>query len=152
METELKIKIVCNTDNYQYYKTRLEISGFIVSDDANLLFVDLDYEEQNLVAKKDGDLYQIHITDIYYVESFGHVIIIHLEKHEYSTNDRLFRLELILEKFGFIRINRSQILNTKKIKKMRPLLNYRIKVILTNNDVVYVTRGYYQIFKEYMGI
>ena len=148
----MDIKIICDEEQYVFYKDKFELIGFTVSEEAHLVFRDLNYQVQTLTVQKNGDKLRIPIADVFLIESFGRNILIHVENESFNIDKRLYQLESELTQYKFIRVNKSQILNTKKIKKMRSLINYKIKVTLKNNQIIYVTRGYYHIFKEIMEI
>lgn len=148
----MKVKVVCSNEKYDMYKEKLEKAGFIVTDDASLAFVDYEDKVQLINAKKDGDLYRVPIEKILFVESYGHEISINLMDDTYYVREKLYELEIELKDYKFIRINKSQIINVGKIKKMKALLNYRIKITLINDKVVYVSRNYYYAFKDFLGL
>jgi len=148
----MDVKIVCNQNKYNLYKDKLEKSGFSISDNAKLLLIDLEDNIENIIVKKNGELYPIPIKEIYYIESFGREIVIHLKNNSFTSSNKLYQFELTLSRDKFVRINKSQIINVSKIKKIKPLINYRMKVTLANDIITYVSRNYYQAFKYIIGI
>lgn len=147
----LKVKIVAKIENYHKYKKMLEESGFIVSEDANLIFKEKDYQSDSFLGKKEEKFEVIHYSKILYVESFGHDVYLKTLSEDFLVKERLYEVESILSEHKFIRINKSMIVNKYGIKEIIPSLNSRLTLIMKNEDVLYVTRSYLQIFKEFIG-
>ena len=71
---------------------------------------------------------------------------------KYKTKYRIYQLEKLLPLDKFIRISNSIIIKKNSIRYIKPALNCRFYLTLTNGDVVDVTRTYYYKFKEFYGI
>lgn len=147
----MKVKLICKDKNEKIYSEMLIKGGFVVSDDYDLLLKEVDYEEEYILGKKDDYTKKIIIKDVFLVESFGHKVYVITNDKQYQSSHKLFEFEHKYERQGFFRVNQSQIINLKHIKKIKPLINYKIKVILDNGSIVYVTRSYYHKFKNIMG-
>jgi two-component system response regulator LytT len=147
----LKVKIIAKKENYEKYSEMLKKSGFIISEDADLVFKEKDYHSDSFLGKKDDKYEVIHYSKILYVESYGHDVYLKTQHKDYLVKERLYEVESILSEHHFIRINKSMIVNKYGIKEIIPSLNSRLTLIMKNDDVVYVTRSYLQIFKEFIG-
>ena len=53
---------------------------------------------------------------------------------------------------NFVRVSKSFLVNIAHIEYIRPMLNSKLKLIMTNKDVVEVNRTYVKSFKERMDI
>lgn len=148
----MKIRIVCKNENYEKYKTILEKAGFTISNDANLLFREEDYLQDSFVGEVDGNYEIITYQDVLYFESFGHDIYMHILNNNLRIKEKLFEIEAMLTDKGFIRINKSQIINKFMIKKIVPTFNSRFILIMKNNDELYVSRSYKTLFKQSIGL
>jgi len=149
----MKIIIICRDENYRMYHDMLVKGGFIISDHADLLFKEIGHQQTTLTGKShDGSYKLIHYDDIYLVESFAHQVIVHTSNEEYRVKERLFEIEGIFENQNVIRINKSQIITKENIAKIVPQFNSRLKIILKNKIVVYVTRMYLQNFRKMIGM
>ena len=82
----------------------------------------------------------------------GHDIIIHATDGTYNSAERLKALEQVLPADRFLRISNSAIVNLKKIKRIESSLLQKFILHLTNGSKVDVTRSYYYIFRERIGI
>lgn len=147
----MKVKIFCKDENHKVYSEMMINGGFIISDDFDIFLKEVGYEEDYIQGKKDGFIERISIKDVYLIESFGHKVYVNTRDERYLVTQKLFELELKYESNGFIRVNQSQIISLKHINKMKPLINYKIKVVLCNESIIYVTRSYYHKFKNIMG-
>lgn len=55
------------------------------------------------------------------------------------------------KKVGFIRINKSQVVNKQMIKSIIPSLNSRMNIVMKNKELLYVSRVYLSNFKNVIG-
>lgn len=147
----MKIKLICKKENYEKYKELLEKSGFVISNDAKLIFKEEDYIQESFIGEQSGEYEIIHFSKIVYIESFGHNIYLHTLENEYKIREKLYEVEGILGNKSFIRINKSTIVSKGGIKKIKPSLNGRIDLSLKNDKVVYVSKNYSKQFKEFIG-
>lgn len=148
----MKIKIICRKENYDEYKAMLESSGFVVSEDAVLTFKEDDYNQETFIGEVNSKYEIIHYSKIVFIESFGHEINLHTIDKSYLIRERLYEVEGVLHDKGFIRINKSQIINTKAIQEIIPTFNSRINLLMKNNEKLTVTRNYNQSFKRSIGL
>lgn len=147
----MEIKIICKKENYEKYKQLLEKSGFVISNNAKLLFKEEDYSQDTFIGENSNEYEIIHYSKIIYIESFGHNIILNTLQNEYKIREKLYEVEGILMDKNFIRINKSTIVSKSGIKKIKPSLNGRIDLVLKNDKVVYVSKNYSKQFKEFIG-
>ena len=87
-----------------------------------------------------------------HIESFGHEVIAHSGGGEYRINERLRRLEEMLDPKRFLRVSNSVIVAVTEIKSVRPALSQKFTLTMSDGSKVDVTRTYYYIFKEHFGI
>jgi len=145
------IKIICKKENYDTYVKMLKSAGFTISVDADLTFREDDFIQDTFIGKI-GDIYEIiPYTKVVLIESFGHEIILHTIDNTYSIKEKLFEIEGLFEDKGFIRINKSQIINKTMIIEIRPAFNSKLSLFMKNKAIVDVTRSYLIRFKEYIG-
>ena len=147
----MDIKIICREENYNCYKKKLELAGFQVVDEANLVLKETDYQPKTLLGRMDKHYEQIPVSDIYLVESFGRDIFAYTQDGSYQIKYKLYEIEHEYENLGFIRINKSQIVNKNYIHKIKPLLNSRIKIVLKTKQVLETSRIYQEHFREIIG-
>jgi two-component system response regulator LytT len=149
---KMKIKLVCQKENYDKYKTMLEKSGFEISEDASLTFKEDDYIQETFLGFINGSYEIIHFRNIIFIESFGHEIILHTLDNKYQIKEKLYEIEGILHDKGFVRINKSTIVNKFGIKELNPTFNSRIILLMKNGSELIVTRNYNPHFKKFIGL
>ena len=102
----------------------------------------------SLEGYSEGDLYNIPIADVYYIESVDDKTFLYLEKETYESRKRLYELEKITDSFHFVRISKSVVVNLMKVDSIKPALNGRFLCKLKNGEDVIISRKYVQVLKE----
>ena len=74
-----------------------------------------------LVGEREHRLYPLDSFEIDYVQSAGNYVTYHRAGVEYIARDSIKRLELVLAPAGFMRIERSLLLNVRAIAYAEPL-------------------------------
>ena len=74
-----------------------------------------------LVGEREHRLYPLDPNAIDYVESAGNYVTYHLAGVEYICRESIKRLEAVLASAGFVRIERSLLLNVRAIAYAQPL-------------------------------
>lgn len=67
-----------------------------------------------------GKLYEIPITDIYYVEAVDNKVFIYSLKRVYETKMKLYEMEEMLLHKYFLRVSKSVLLNLMKVTAIKP--------------------------------
>lgn len=107
----------------------------------------------NYVAgRKEDQQFYIDVKEIIFIESMGHDILIHAADGIYNSGDRLKALEQVLPADRFLRVSNSAIVNMKKIKRIESSIMQKFILHMTNGSKVDVTRSYYYIFRDRIGI
>lgn len=150
----MKIKIAVSDESYQEIKEFLESKGIEIDNNASLLLTETDRYINHLTVKDSENLSKLYISveDIIYIESFGHTVEVHTAEGTYLSGERLYQLCGILNPQNFVRISNSVIIARNKVKQITPAFSMKFTLKMVNGDKVYVTRSYYNIFKEYFGI
>ncbi len=92
--------------------------------------------------------YEIHVTDIFYIESVDNRTYIYTAKKVYDTRQKLYEIEEILADKAFLRISKSVVVNLMKIKALKPAMNGRFSAVLSNGEEVIISRKYVSSLKE----
>lgn len=148
---KLKVKIVSSKEQYKTIETKLKNAGFIISEDADFVFKELDYKQETFIGQYEGQYELIPYQSILYVEAFDHDVFVHTLGKSYKIKEKLYEVESSLQELGFVRINKSQVINKHMIKSIIPSLNSRMNILMKNKDMLYVTRVYLSNFKETIG-
>ncbi len=109
-------------------------------------------ESNYIPAKNKEKSFYLNVKDIIYLESMGHKILIHTKDNTYYSMDTLKQMDNILDSTYFLRISNSVIIAINKISKIESLIFQKFILHMSNGDKVDVTRTYYYIFKERIGL
>jgi len=150
----IRIKLHVSDARYHEIKQELIAKGFVIDEDADLILTEKDMFADHLIVRSGTDNERVRLStdDIIIVESFGHDIVIHTLQGSYKTSERLYQLERLLSPAKFLRISHSVIVAMGKIKKITPTLSSKFILTMTGGQVVDVTRSYYGMFKDRLGI
>ncbi len=78
-------------------------------------------QSQLLVGERQHRLYVLDPARIDYVEARGNYVVFHRAAREYLSRDTLKRLEMMLEVYGFLRIENSLLLRLGAIDYVVPI-------------------------------
>lgn len=72
-----------------------------------------------LCIVKRGETVRIPLSEIIYVESSAHKLLVHTIEHTYEYNDKMNNLAKMLENRGFIRCHQSYLVRTAAVSSVR---------------------------------
>ncbi len=148
----MKIKLIVSEEKYTAIARELIEKGFEIDDDAQLILSERNVYAHYLIGRREGELFRLVTSEISHIESFAHDVVAHSGGVEYKLSERLRRLEEILSPKDFIRISNSVIVSVSHIKSIKPALAQKFILTMSDGSRVDVTRSYYYIFKEFLGI
>lgn len=148
----MKIRLLVSDEHYDSIAAELIKKGIEIDDDAELVLSEKNVVVSHLIARRNDEIYRLETADISHIESFAHDIVAYCGNDEYRLSETLKRLEEILDPKEFIRVSNSVIVSLHHIKSIRPALSQKFTLTMKNGAKVDVTRTYYYIFKEFMGI
>ena len=147
----LKVKVVCKKEDQKEIEDKLKKAGFTLAEDADYVFKQNNPYHGGFLGQKEDAYMLIPYEDILYIEAFDHDVFLKTMNTSYKIKEKLYEAAIILEEHGFVRINKSQVINIKAIKSMIPSLNSRMNILMNNKDMLYVSRNYLANFKESIG-
>ncbi len=150
----LRIKLLVSGARYEELEKDLTEKGFVIDDDADLLLTEKDLFIDHLIVKSEprNERVRIGTDEIISIESFGHDVIIQTAQGAFKTGERLYQLERMLNPAQFLRISNSVIIAKDKIKRIKPALSSKFILTMSNGHIADVTRSYYGIFKDRLGL
>ena len=148
----MKIKLIASEENYEKLAQELTSMGVELGDSADLVLTEQNVVISHLIGKKGDEIYRINVSDISHIESFAHDVIAYTDKDSFKISERLKTLTTILDPSSFIRISNTVIISVDHIKSIKPAFTQKFIVTMKNGARVDVTRSYYYIFKEFIGI
>lgn len=108
----------------------------------------IDKRKNVILGENQNEKHYISIEDVFYFDSVDKKTFAYLEKDILQVKYSLKQLESLCEEFGFVRINKSQIVNIYKIKYLKADANMRIQIYLVNNETVIINRHYKKPFQK----
>lgn len=95
------------------------------------------YEKQSetFLIEQGGTIIALNISDIFYIESTGRILLIHTENKTYTIYGKLDNIEEKLAGYDFIRIHKSFLVNWKEIYSIESKF-----VILTNQETLPISK------------
>ena len=120
----------------------------IQNQDINKIIALLEQDNIKLQCKKEREIYQINISNIYYIETIDEKTFVYSRDDVYEVSKKLYELEEILEPHGFIRISKSCLLNLDYLDHIRALLNGKYEATLLNQEKLIISRKYITDFKK----
>ena len=146
MQIEIKMD-----DNYR--EPKIIIMTDKMTDEVNDIVKKLSDEQPQLIAGfKDESAQVIEPSSIYRVYAQSGKVFAETNKGNYLLRLRLYEAEERLEKFSFVRISNSDIINLKKVKSFDLSFAGTICITLSNGTVTYVSRRTVSKIKKLLGI
>ena len=104
-----------------------------------------------LVVKSGGRVFFLRTQDIDWIEAAGNYVRLHLGEDSHLFRETMNNMEARLDARRFVRIHRSRIVNTDRIKEMQPWFNGEYVVVLQNGTRLTLSRGYREKLQERLG-
>lgn len=101
------------------------------------------------LEEDDVDVF-VPVKSIYYFDSVDKRTYAYQAHAVYRIPHRLAELEVDLDRLGFVRINKSNIVNVYKISAIKPSANMRVHVVLDNGEQLVINRSYKKKFEKYL--
>lgn len=127
--------------------------GYVLKPVSYLAFSQILSKSLRILSKKQEKSYlhievteglmRLDISQIYYMESQRHYIIIHSETGDYQTKGPLKQLEEAISSKGFIKCHNSYLINLNHVTEVKP--NY---VIMTNASKIPISRTRKKLFMD----
>jgi two-component system LytT family response regulator len=96
---------------------------------------------ERLVLKTSGRVSFVRVEDIDWIEAEGNYVRLHLGTASHLLRETMKGIEAKLDPDRFIRIHRSTIVNTDRIKELQPLFHGEYAVILRDGTRLTASRG-----------
>ena len=126
----------------------LEIRCHEISDEVREIVAFVKSRQGQLTGTADDRMYEIAVSDIFYIESVDNKTFIYCKNREYETKQKLYELEEILRDKHFLRVSKSVLLNLMKVSSIKPALNSRFTAVLFSGEQVIISRKYVPELKK----
>ena len=108
-----------------------------------------DYEP-NITGIYNEERQLLEIRDIYYFEAVDKKCFAYLQKKVFEVKYTLSQIEEALNQYGFVRINKSNIVSIYKIERIKCSANMRVLAFLSNGEQLIISRHYKKSFEAYL--
>jgi len=95
-----------------------------------------------LALKTGGRVSFLKTDEVDWIEGEGNYARLHVNKQSHLIRETMNQLESRLDPTRFLRIHRSTIVNTERIKEIQPLFNGAYGVLLKDGTRLTLSRGY----------
>ena len=126
----------------------LEIRCHEISDEVREIVAFVKSRQGQLTGTADDRMYEIAVSDIFYIESVDNKTFIYCKNREYETKQKLYELEEILREKHFLRVSKSVLLNLMKVSSIKPALNSRFTAVLVAEKHVMISKKYVPELKK----
>ena len=106
---------------------------------------------ERLVVKSGGRVFFLRTEEIDWIEAAGNYVRLHLGDESHLFRETMNRMEARLDSRRFVRIHRSRIVNSERIKELQPWFNGEYVVILRNGTRLTLSRGYRDRLQDQLG-
>lgn len=148
----MKIRLMVSEEHYSQLAREFTAKGFEIDDSADIIVSEKNVYTDRIIGRQNDEIFRLRTSEISHIESFSHDVIAHCGGSEYKISERLRRLEEILDPKRFIRVSNSVIVAVDHIKSIKPAIGQKFVLTMSDGSKTDVTRSYYYIFKEYIGI
>ena len=126
----------------------LEIHCHTLIDEVKEIIAFVKSRNGQLTGTVDDTMYEIPVSDIYYIEAVENKLFIYTKSKVYETKQKLYELEEILKEKHFLKISKSMLLNLMKVSSIKPSLNSRFIAVLYSGEQVIISRKYVPELKK----
>ena len=141
-KASIPVIFVTNHDDFVFSSFKYRPFGFLRKSHVDS---DLSKSGQCYTFTFQGKLISLPYNKIKYIEAYGHEVVIHTTDTDIRTTRSLSETEKALSSYGFIRVHKSFIVNTRFIFSVE-----RNNIILTDNSSLPVSRTKTEEIKQAM--
>ena len=109
----------------------------------------LELYDQYLICEEESKQIKVSLKDIFYIEVLERKTFVYCLIKVYECKEKLVELEEKIKKFGYLRINRTCLLNLEVLTSMKILTNSRLEATLENGEKVIISRKYIREIQKY---
>ena len=108
--------------------------------------------DARLTWEKDGETCILDGAEVLYIDTVDRGTFLYTAGGVYETRLRLYELEGQLAGWDFVRVSKSVIVNFGQVKSLRPDFGGRLRLTMSNGEVVVANRQYVPAIKAKLGL
>ena len=149
-EETYKYVLADDPELFENDKTNILINNNNLSDIKEMIKHLTRGEDYYINVENSKGIKRLNVKVVEYFEALDNDVFAVTGKERYYVVEKLYVLEEELEEKNFVRVSKSFLVNIGKIAFIKPMINYKLKLIMNNDDVIEVNRTYMKSFKERM--
>lgn len=108
--------------------------------------------DARLTGAKDGETHILDPGQVLYIDTADRATFLYTADGVYETPLRLYELEERLAGREFLRVSKSAIINFDQVRALRPDFGGRMRLTMSNGEVVMANRQYTPAIKAKLGL
>lgn len=108
--------------------------------------------DARLTGEKDGETCILDGAEVLYIDTVDRGTFLYTAAGVYETRLRLYELEEQLSGWDFVRVSKSVIVNFGQVRSLRPDFGGRMRLTMSNKEVVMANRQYVPAIKQKLGL
>lgn len=108
--------------------------------------------DARLTGERDGETCILDAAEVLYIDTVDRGTFLYTADGVYETRLRLYELEDQLGGRDFIRVSKSAIVNFAQVRSLRPDFGGRLRLTMSNGEVVVANRQYVPAIKAKLGL
>ena len=102
----------------------------------------------SFVGRSDDRSVSIGISDIYYIENVERKLFLYTKDEVFGLDGTMPDIESRIFDTGLVRISRTCIMNTDKLREIKQIRNSHLEAVLDNDEKLIVSRKYLSEIKK----
>lgn len=147
----VRVKIIIHVEE-GLEDTTIAVSCGSLTPEIEKLLAAIRMLDRQLTVRREKETYFLDIAKIFYIESVDRKTFVYTGHEVYESDFRLYELEAQLEESGFLRANKSCLIQLKHIKSLKADIDRRIRVTMENGEQIIVSRQYAEGLKRRLGV
>ena len=108
--------------------------------------------DARLTGVRDGETHVLDPGQVLYIDTADRATFLYTADGVYETPLRLYELEERLGGREFLRVSKSTIINFDQVRALRPDFGGRMRLTMSNGEVVMANRQYVPAIKARLGL
>lgn len=108
--------------------------------------------DDRLIGVKDHETHILDAGQVLYIDTADRATFIYTADGVYETPLRLYELEERLTPREFMRVSKSMIINFDQVRALQPDLGGRMRLTMSNGEIVVANRQYVSAIKAKLGL
>lgn len=132
--------------------TELTVACSRLTPEIEKMIATLRMMDNQLTVRLDDTVHILDLFEVLYVEAVDRKTFVCTKDQVFESDFRLYELEGQLSDSYFFRINKSCIVNLRKIKTLKADLERRIRITMDNGEQLIASRMYADELRKRLGV